>query len=243
MFMTLDEERIMVSRRRNFVDENRDVLEAYRDKMSDDYRTVLGFGCVSPQSSFDAVLKEKDYSFLPLCFLQILWELDWDENVDFIQNSLKSLHRVNPEGNFDDPIMAYIYAYCLYQFDKIDENQESFEIITKLAEQCFPPALVTSGDGCIAHKQIKWAIRYYRHARKHGCIIISGRIFYLSLRNATILKKALVLTQWILLAIPYTLIVGLKGIVGEHALYLDFYGMRHHLKNLRNSSQNTQEAV
>ena len=215
----------MVSRRRDFVDENRDILVAYRDKMNDDYNPIRGFGCTSPRLTFDAVLNEKNYFFLPLCFCFIFWDLEDSHDREFVLKSLAGLYKTADDGDIVDPVMAYVYAYCLCQSDKDDD---SYNIVEKLANQCFPPAIATMGDGLVANKNVEYATQHYRHARFHKYEIINGRYFHLELKDAPFYKQILIRVRWILVLFKLPLII-FRGLKGEHALYLDFYKISYHL--------------
>lgn len=225
----------MSETRHEFIENNRERLEAYMADASEDYEIECGFGYQSPKSAFNAILEDCDDFYLPLCFIylfrrfQDLDNFDFYHDVDcsFILTSLESLYEIDDNGDVKDPFLAYVYAFCLCRLDK--EN-ESYDITLKLSNQCFMPAIVTMGDGCVAHQHIPYALQYYEHAIFHGYSLINGRHRYLLFKNK-ILPVKLFNSIWYSLKSLSPLVKNLrKGLKGEHAFYLDFYAIRHYLQ-------------
>ena len=111
----------------------------------------------------------------------------------------------------------------------MDEEDKSYDILQTLADQCFPPALATMGDACIANQGIANALSWYGHAIDHNYVAIIGRYKRLLYKSAPFIKNI----PRRLIANIVSVVLFLKviriGMKGEHALYLDFYGIGYHL--------------
>lgn len=219
---------IMSKLRRHFIDDNRETLQLYYGKADSKIRPVYGFGANSPKESFEAILTKADDFYLPVCFLHIFWDYTNPESREFVLQSLESLYQIDDEGRVTDPKIAYVYAYCLLQTDKDDE---SFDILKILSDECFPPALVTMGDGAVANQEITNALNWYQHAIDHGYLPIIGRRNKLIFKDSSFLRslpRRLMMTLHAFVNYLKFVKVGMKG---ENVLYLDFYSIGYHLKN------------
>ena len=213
--------------RNQFIEEHREILQSYSTKFDDKNRPVVGFGVCSPQEAFEAVLVNSDDFYLPLCLLYIFWDFPDEKNRTFILQSLESLYWIEDNGKITDTFVAYVYSFCLCQ---MDEANKSFDVLKILADQCFPPALVSMGDGCIANQDIPGALGWYEHAFDHDYIAVVGRYKKLVYKDAHPLKSFPGRLRAIVVSVVLFMKISSKGLKGEHALYLDFYGIRHHLK-------------
>ena len=221
----------MSDTRCKFIESNRGALEIYRGKMSDKCQFVSGFGAVTAQESFEIILTGGNDYYLALCLLHIFWEFDNIDDRTFVLQSLKKLSVLDEEGNMSDPELAYVYAYCLHRADGADK---SMELLNKLADQCFAPALATIGDSWIAHTEVDNAISYYSHAHDHGYMSVTFRLNKLALKALPWFKQIPIRMLLIFTPISRARAIAKKGIVGTHLLYLDFYGIKHHLKKYWN---------
>jgi len=216
----------MLQSRRQFIEDNRDILKSYSDKMGDKNRPVAGFGVLTPNEAFEEILKHSNGFYLPLCLLFIFWDFPDEKNRNYVLHSLEALYSVD-DGIITDTFAAYAYSYCLC---RMDAGDKSFDILQILANQCFPPALASMGDGCIANQNIPLALDYYEHAFDHDYVTVIGRYKKLIYKNAPFIKNIpnRLITNIISCAKFLKIIrIGFKG---EHALYLDFYGIGYHLK-------------
>lgn len=216
----------MKSLRRQFIEDNRDKFQSYLGKVSDKYRPVLGLGSLTPSESLKAILEDMDDSYLPLFFANLFWDFDSSENRTFVLDSLKSLSEFDDNGKIADPTIAYIYAYTLW---KEGSDNQSHDVLQRLANEGFPPALATMGDGCIANQSIEDGLSWYAAAIDHGHMTISPRHNKIVMKDASFLKNIPLRLLLFLDKFYKTLKFVKKGIIGEHALYLDFYGIQHHL--------------
>lgn len=217
----------MSQTRRQFIEENRDSLQSYFAKMDDKTCPVYGFGICSPREAFKAILEDSDDFYLPVCLLYVFWDFPDEENRAFVLQSLDSLYYVGDNNIIEDTFLAYVYSYCLCQ---MDEGDKSFDVLQILANQCFPPALASMGDGCIAHQDIAGALDWYTHAFEHDYITVISRFKKLAYKSAPFTKTIPNRLKATLASVVISMKMLPKGVKGEHALYLDFYGIRHHLK-------------
>lgn len=216
----------MHTSRQQFMEDNQDALNAYYLKADTKCQPVFGFGANSPKEALKAVLEDADEFYLPVCFLYIFWENADVESRDFVLQSLENLYWVDDKGQVTDPTMAYVYSYCLLQTDK---ETESFDVLKILSDQCFPPALVSMGDGSIANKNIADALDWYQHAMDHGYLTVIGRRNTLIFRNLSFPKNILFkpsTSHHFIRKMFNFLKFEMKG---ENILYLDFYNISHHL--------------
>lgn len=216
----------MKSLRRQFIEDNRDKFQSYLGKVSDKRRPVSGLGVLTPSESLEAILEDMDDSYLPLSFVYLFWEFDNLADRTFVLHSLKTLSEFNENGVIIDTTMAYVYAYSLW---KNDASNQSHDVLQKLADQCFPPALATMGDACIANQNIEAGLSWYANAMDNGHMIITPRHNKIVMKDAPFLKN-IPLRILLFFDIFYRAVKFMrKGMQGEHALYLDFYGIKHHL--------------
>jgi len=218
--------------RNQFIEENRDVLQSYLSKVTDEVNHVIGFGCRTPLESFKAILEDGDNSRLPLCFLYVLWDFKDPESQKFVLDSLESLYWIDDNGKIMDPVIAYVYAYCLFLNEK---DNQSNDVLKILEGECFPPALATMGDGCVAHSEIAAALDWYKHAVDHGHLMSKGIYNKLILKNLPFPKNLPFLIYAYFIGIPN----GIKIVSGkvniENSLYLDFYGLSYYLNEYWNT--------
>jgi len=218
--------------RRQFIENNRDKLQSYISKMDDKNRPVPGFGIRTPNEALEEITKNSDDFYLPLCLLFIFWDFTDKASRNYVLKSLETLHSVDDDGIIADTFIAYVYSYCLC---KMDEDDNSLNILQTLAEQCFPPALATMGDACLANQNIANAIGWYEHAYDHDYITVIGRH-----------KRLIYKTVPFVINLPFRLVSNIVsfakflkvlrlGMKGEHALYLDFYGIGYHLRKYWNT--------
>jgi len=217
----------MSQSRRQFIEHNRDKLQSYISKMEDKNRPVAGFGIQTPKEALDEITKKSDDFYLPLCLLFIFWDFPDEPNRNYVLKSLETLYRVDENGIISDTFIAYVYSYCLC---KIDEDKKSYDILQILAGQCFPPALATMGDACIANQNIANAIGWYEHAYDHDYVTVIGRHKRLIYKTVPFMKNLpFRLISNIISCAKFFKVIRI-GMKGEHALYLDFYGIGYHLK-------------
>lgn len=216
----------MLNTRRQFIIDNRKVLETYHSRVSEKFRVVTGFGGNTPRDCFQIILSDGDDYYLAACLLHIFWDFDNIADRNFVLKSLENLYKFDESGNISDPEMAYVYAYCLQH---TDASVESMGILTKLADQCFSPALATIGDSCVTHLEIKTALSYYAHAKTHGYMSVTFRRNKIAFKDLSLLKQIPIRLILIFVPVFRARKIIKKGIVGSHMLYLDFYGIKHHL--------------
>jgi len=217
--------------RNQFIQDNQEILQTYSAKMTDKFSHVLGFGCNSPLRSFKAVLKDGDEFKLPLCFLYLLWDFPDQKTQNFVLDSLESLYEINDKGKVTDPVMAYVYAYCLCLND---EDDKSYDILRILGSECFPPALASIGDGAVAHSEIALALDWYKHAIDHGHLAMKGIYNKLICENLSFPKNLPFGLYAFFNRFPNAIkLVNRKGGI-EKSLYLDFYKIGHHLNEYWN---------
>lgn len=218
----------MFELRDQFILKNRDRLQSYYTKVSDKRRGVMGFGYRSPQETFKAVLEDGKDFYLPLCLLQLFWDFDDPDTREFVLSSLSELYNFEEDLPIEDTVMAYVHAYCLC---KLDADDDSYRILTALGQQCFPPALVSMGDACIAHHRIKDTIAHYVHAIDHGHLSVFTRLRKIVRKDAHFPRTFFIRIIGFGHFMKSVLGIAKRGVVGEHLLYLDFYGLRHHMEN------------
>lgn len=217
----------MSQSRRQFIENNRDKLISYISKMDDKNRPVPGFGIYTPNEVLKAMTRNSDDFYLPLCLLFIFWDFTDEISRNYVLKSLKTLHSVDENGIIEDTFIAYAYSYCLC---KMDKEEKSFGILQTLAEQCFPPALATMGDACIANRNIANAIGWYEHAYDHDYVTVIGRHKRLIYKSAPFIRNLPFRLMSNIISCAKFLKAIRIGMKGEHALYLDFYGIGYHLK-------------
>ncbi len=230
----------MFELRDQFIKDNRNKLQVYYAKVSDKERAVMGFGYRSPQETIKAVLDNGDNSQLPLCLLHLFMDFEEPETREFVLNAFQALYDFEYNSLIKDPVTAYVHAYCL---SVVNADEQSYAILKALGQQCFPPALVTMGDACIAHHRIKDAVSYYVHAIDHGYINVFNRLRKIVRKDSSFPRTFLV--RIVGVGHFFRKIVGItrQGFYGEHVLYLDFYGLRHHLNSYWAHSKSERKSL
>lgn len=216
----------MPSLRRQFIEDNRNVFETYLEKASDERRPVLGLGVLTATQSLKAILVDMDDSYLPLTFIHLFYEFESPKDREFVLTGLKSLSEVNDGDKLADPTIVYIYAYCLLHHG---DKEKHYGLLERLSEQCFMPALVTTGDACIANHSIKEGLLLYKHAMDHGYTVKTSHYNKLISKDASFFKNIPFLFHSKFDLICRRLEFLHQGFRGEHALYLDFYGIKQYL--------------
>ena len=216
----------MSNLRRQFIEDNRNAFEAYLEKVSDKRRPVQGLGVLSARESLKAALEGKKAFYLPLAFIHLFFEFETPEDREFVLTSLKNISEIKDGDKIADPTIAYVYAYCLC---RAGDEEAHYVQLERLSEQCFMPALATMGDACIANHAIEEGLSWYAHAMDHGYMMVTPRHNKLVFKDANFLKN-LPLRVLSKFDVIYRALEFLKrGIKGEHALYLDFYGIKRYL--------------
>lgn len=203
--------------------ENRTYFSERYKEATEKQKRMMGFGFFSAKEAFYELLESEKYEILPLCLFLINFGVGVTKDESFAQGALERL-AIN-DGIIKDSISAYLYAYCLnrnYRVDiKLSEN-----LLEKLIEIKFLPAIVTSGDRSLVEGSLNEALENYKTARLKGCKVIDGKYYKLRIKNSNILEKIVLWASWMfcsLIRVPQMVFSGFKGV---EFMYLDFYGIK-----------------
>lgn len=202
---------------KQFVDQHRDYFETKQDEASWSTDFVIrGFSVFSAKDAFDKLLVDDELYYFALCLYLIQLGVGVAQDKTFSQSAFRSFLSDATQWT-KMPVLSYFYAYGENRYGDLILSEN---ILDRLAQAEFMPAMMTRGDLAWMNGDPKLARKWYDAAAIRGHVLARTRraaLFY-SMPKRFIYRCA------IIPKIVFSSLFGQQK--GPKHIYLNIYGFK-----------------